>query len=344
MRLRLKHINTVKRRRVDGSFVVYRYHRKTGQQIHGEPGTPDFLRSYEQASGAKLKRTEGTLADLIKRFEASPEYEDLRASTKAEYKRKLAVVDKKWGETPLEFLTDKDWKRDVLEWRDGIAKNHRREADNLASALGRVLSHAFERGDIDRNILDRIRRVYRSDRSDAIWLPGDVAAFVAVAPVEIIRAMMLGIHTGQRQGDLLRLPWSAYDGERIRLKQSKTGRHVSVKCTAALKAMLDGMKREGVLILTTKTGVAWKKRYFAQQWEKAATAAGITDLHFHDLRGTAVTMLAEAGATGPEIASLTGHSLKHAESILERYLSRTKPLADAAIFKLENRLQSGENR
>lgn len=344
MRLRLKHINTVKRRRVDGSVVVYRYHRKTGKQIHGEPGTPDFLRSYEQAAGAKLKRTEGTLADLIKRFEESPEYADLRATTKAEYKRKLAVVDKKWGETPYEFLTDMEWKKDVLAWRDGIATVHRREADNLCSALSRVLSHAYDRGILDRNILDRVRRVYRNDRSDRIWLPVDVALFVGVAPVELIRALMLGVHTGQRQGDLLRLPWSAYDGERIKLRQSKTGRHVNIKCTAALKAMLDGMKREGVLILTTKTGVAWKKRYFSQQWEKTAKLAGITDLHFHDLRGTAVTMLAEAGATGPEIASLTGHSLKHAESILERYLSRTKPLADAAIFKLENRLQSGENR
>jgi hypothetical protein len=28
----------------------------------------------------------------------------------------------------------------------------------------------------------------------------------------------------------------------------------------------------------------------------------ITDLHFHDLRGTAITMLAEAGCTVPEIA------------------------------------------
>jgi integrase len=344
VRLRLKHINTVKRYRVDGSFVVYRYHRKTGQQIHGVPGTPDFLRSYEAAAGAKLKRTDGTLADLIKRFEESPEYADLRDTTRAEYKRKLAVVDKKWGETPLEFLTDMEWKRDVIEWRDGIAVHHRREADNLVSALGRVLSFAYDRGAIDRNILDRIRRVYRNDRSDAIWLPEHVSGFVAVAPVELIRALMLGVHTGQRQGDLLRLPWSAYDGERIKLRQSKTGRHVNIKCTAALKAMLDGMERTGILILTTKTGQAWKKRYFAEQWEKATKAAKIEGLHFHDLRGTAVTMLAEAGATGPEIASLTGHSLKHAESILERYLSRTKPLADAAIFKLENRLQSGENR
>jgi hypothetical protein len=35
--------------------------------------------------------------------------------------------------------------------------------------------------------------------------------------------LLLALWTGQRQGDLLRLPWSAYDGEHVRLRQSKTG-------------------------------------------------------------------------------------------------------------------------
>ena len=48
-------------------------------------------------------------------------------------------------------------------------------------------------------------------------------------------------------------------------------------------------------------------------------------------------MLAEAGATVPEIAAVTGHSLNHASRILEVYLSRTRSLADAAIMKLDER-------
>jgi hypothetical protein len=35
----------------------------------------------------------------------------------------------------------------------------------------------------------------------------------------------------------------------------------------------------------------------------------------HDLRGAAITMLAEAGAIVPEIAAATGRSLKHVTSI-----------------------------
>jgi integrase len=35
--------------------------------------------------------------------------------------------------------------------------------------------------------------------------------------------LLLALWTGQRQGELLKLPWSAYDGAYIRLRQSKTG-------------------------------------------------------------------------------------------------------------------------
>lgn len=96
------------------------------------------------------------------------------------------------------------------------------------------------------------------------------------------------------------------------------------------------------MILTTKTGLAFKKRYFAQQWEEICKAAGLfaLGLHFHDIRGTTVTMLAEAGCTLPEIVSITGHSLRRAQDILEKYLSRTSKLAERAIAKFENVIET----
>jgi hypothetical protein len=67
-------------------------------------------------------------------------------------------------------------------------------------------------------------------------------------------------------------------------------------------------------------------------------------LHFHDLRGTAITMLAEAGCTPLEVAAITGHTFKHVTHILETYLSRTRRLADAAILKFEKRLRGMPTR
>ncbi len=132
---------------------------------------------------------------------------------------------------------------------------------------------------------------------------------------------MLALHTGQRQADLLALPWSAYDGKAITLRQGKSRRLVYVPATRALAAALAAAPRRADTILVTPQGTPWAKRRFHEVWSETAAAAGITALHFHDLRGTAVTMLAEAGCTVPEIATITGHSQAHAQRILDRYLA-----------------------
>ena len=59
-------------------------------------------------------------------------------------------------------------------------------------------------------------------------------------------------------------------------------------------------------------------------------------LHFHDIRGTTVTLLSEAGCTTQQIATITGHSLRTVNQILERYLARTRGLAEQAMMNFEN--------
>lgn len=148
----------------------------------------------------------------------------------------------------------------------------------------------------------------------------------------------------QRQGDLLRLTWAAYDGKVIRLKQSKGRARVPVPVGGPIRDMLDAMLEErkkakdhkAVTILTNSKGQPWTSDGFRTSWEKAYKRAKIEGLHFHDLRGTAVTRLALAGATVPEIASITGHSLKTVQEILDRhYLGGRLELAEAAIKKLD---------
>jgi integrase len=68
---------------------------------------------------------------------------------------------------------------------------------------------------------------------------------------------MLALWTGQRQGDLLRLAWSSYDGKTIRLRQSKTGRRVVIPVGAPLKATLDQAPKRSTIILTNSDGAPW---------------------------------------------------------------------------------------
>jgi integrase len=81
--------------------------------------------------------------------------------------------------------------------------------------------------------------------------------------------------------------------------------------------------------------MAWQPNAFRKQWGDACRKAGIAGLTFHDLRGTAVTRLAEAECSAAEIASITGHSMRDVGNILDIYLARTGKIALAAIAKLE---------
>ena len=151
-------------------------------------------------------------------------------------------------------------------------------------------------------------------------------------------ALTLALWTGQRQGDLLALPWSGYDGSHIRLRQSKTGQAVVVPVGRPLKALLDATKRCGPMILTNARGRPWTSDGFRTSWRRLCAKAEIVGLTFHDLRGSAVTRLALAQASPPEIAGVTGHSLADVHVILDRhYLGERATLAAAAIRRLERK-------
>jgi integrase len=130
------------------------------------------------------------------------------------------------------------------------------------------------------------------------------------APAHLHSALLLALWTGQRQGDLLRLPWSSYDGTHIRLRQGKTGARVVIPVGTPLKAALDATPKISTIILTSTDGKPWTSDGFRASWRKACKVAGVAGVTFNDLRGTAVTRLAIAECTEAEIATITGHSLR----------------------------------
>jgi integrase len=243
-------------------------------------------------------------------------------------------IENAFGDLPIAALEDARVTNDFLQWRDSMA-NSPRQADYAWMVLMCLISWSRGRGLTRYRAPERIERLYHADRSEKIWEESHIAAFMAVAPKSLQLALVLALETGQRQGDLLTLPWSAYDGQWIRLRQSKTGRRVNVPVTRRLRAVLDNAKRNSTVILTNKRGHPWMPNAFRTAWRRACHAAKITGLHFHDLRGTAVTRLAEAECSNAEIAAITGHSMHDVGAILDKYLARTDKIAMTAIAKLE---------
>lgn len=333
MRVRLKGLYWTKSKA--GKFYYYAW--KGGPRIHAEHGTPAFFEEF-RAAHSKQNANLGTLREIITMFEGSAEFRKLAPRTRDDYAKHLRKIEAKWGGMPLAGFSAKKLRGPLKAWRDELARQSMRQADYTWSVLARLFSVAVERGLVDENPCARGGRLYRADRTEAVWTDDDEAAFLKSAPAHLHLPILLALWTGQRQGDLLALTWFNYDGERIRLRQGKTGRRVSIPVGAPLKAALDAAKRDEGPILRTAEGRAWTPDGFRVSWRKAVARAGIVGLTFHDLRGTAVTRLALVGCTVPEIASLTGHSERDVHDILDaHYLARDPRLADSAIKKLEGK-------
>lgn len=341
MRVKHKGLNKVKKILSDGSQVTYYYAWKGGPRLPGEPGDPEFAVALLAAQAAKVKPKSGTLQSILNGFQESSDWDDLAARTQKDYVKLIKVIEQKFGTFPLSALSDRRTRSIFMEWRDERAKASRRQADYGWQVLARILSWSHGRGLVDTNPCEKGGRLYRGSRAEFIWTDDDEAAFLASAPSHLHLPLMLGLWTGQRQGDLLALTWPQYDGERIRLKQGKTGARVVIPVGAPLKAYLDPLRKKVGQVLLNSDGEPWTPDGFRSSWGKAVKASGVVGVTYNDLRGTAVTRLALAECTEAEIATITGHSLRDVRSILDsHYLSRDPKLGESAIRKLEARTKS----
>jgi integrase len=336
MRIRLKGINSRRKKLADGTIRTYWYAWKGGPPLRGEPGTPEFIASYNEAVVKKVAPPSGVLLALLFRFQESAEFQfGVSSRTRRDYIKQIKRIERAFGDFPVRALDDPRTRSVFLEWRDNLARTSLRQADYAYNTLARIFKWSLDRGLITKNPCSGGSKLYHGTRVDKIWSDENIATFLRTAPAYLRLAMMLAIYTGQRQGDLLRLPWSSYDGRALKLKQKKTGAYVAIPVAEALRMELDAASRRCPIILTNSVGRPWSESGFQGAWGKATTRAGIRGLTFHDLRGTAVVMLARAGCNEVEIYSISGHKPGDVRAILTaHYFPRDAKVAENAIEKL----------
>jgi integrase len=347
MRVRLKGINSRRKRLADGTIRTYWYAWKGGPPLRGEPGTPEFIASYNEAVAQKIAPPSGVLLALLFRFQESAEFQfGVSPRTRRDYIKQIKRIERAFGDFPIKALDDPRSRSIFLEWRDNLARTSLRQADYAYNTFARILRWSFNRGLITKNPCSGGSKLYHGTRIDKIWSDEEVAEFLRTAPAHLRLAMLLAIYTGQRQGDLLRLPWSAYDGRALKLKQKKTGAYVSIPVAEGLRMELDAAPRRCPIILTNSAGRPWSESGFQGAWGKATMRAGIRGLTFHDLRGTAVVTLARAGCNEVEIYSISGHKPGDVQAILTaHHLPRDAKVAENAIEKLNAyRAQKGDEK
>ena len=233
----------------------------------------------------------GTLRWLIADYKSGPKFTRLAPKTQRGYAKMLDVF------RPVDHFQASDIRRVHLHELRKHLLSTPRTADEFAKVSSILFGHAVDIGLIERSPAEKIERVNRSEPYKA-WNDDELNQFKrAHLPAPIRTAFMLGLFTGQRRDDVLRMTWSSYDGTYIDLRQEKTRTTLRLRAHINLKAYLEGLPRDALLLVPSPSGTRWDGSAFSKAFKAELKKAGLSHLTFHGLRHTAGRMLAEAGCS-----------------------------------------------
>ena len=368
-RVRLKGLNSIRKRLADGSTVTYWYAWKGGPRLTGTPGSPEFLAGFNAAHAERKKPTGENLRALVSLYRASPEFTGLADATRKVWAGWLDRISETEGDhaiggLPWAALDDRRVRADILTWRDQWA-HQPRSADYAMQVMSRVLSWGTDRGLLALNAAAGVSQLYKGNRADQIWTDEEIAAFVAGASSpEVGFIVRLACVTGLRREDLASLSWSHVGDVAIVKPTSKSRgtksaiipvlpetkellaeirgqqrrRHAELAAAAVRKGR--PMPVEPLTVLSNTKGRPWKVTGLdsAVQDGKVDAVPPI-DKHLHDTRGTFGTRLRKkARLTASEIADVLGWDEDRAERLLAVYVDR-----DAVVREIADRIARNES-
>jgi integrase len=256
---------------------------------------------------------------------ASDDYKSLADSTRRNWSPWLDHIAQHFGELRVAQFDRPEKMRPVIRrWRNQWADKPR-TADYGLQVLSRVLSYAVD----PLGPCEGIKQIYKTDRSEIIWTNADIARLKRTCAADIANAVDLAAHTGLRLGDLLRLSWSHVEEDAITISTGKSKHRrtalIPLYLYDDLRDVLARIPKRSTTILTNIRRRPWTANGFGTAFNRAKIAAGMNgrNLHFHDLRGTAVTRFYIANLPVRAIAEIMAWEEDHVEKIIRRYVDRS---------------------
>ncbi|RIX44607.1 MAG: site-specific integrase [Rhodocyclales bacterium GT-UBC] len=286
-----------------------------------------------------LKEAERTtLKDILNRY--SDEVSPLKRATKDDQAKLRWLSAQKIACLSLANLTPKA----IAHFRDArLSKVSAGTVLRDLAVLRSVINHARrEWGMAIENPVEKIRKPPAPPHRDRVLNHDEEQRLLnALTPSELrdeagrfakgtrdpwLKPMViLAIESAMRRGELLALEWRHLDLTRRTafLPTTKNGhsRHVPLSSRAIRTIQELPHSIDGRVFPIARWTVE-------QVFERATKIAGLTGLHFHDLRHTAATRLAEKVPNVIELAAITGHTNV---GMLKRYYH---PAAEALARKL----------
>lgn len=218
----------------------------------------------------------------------------LAPRTQKDYARHIAVLDRSFGHMRPDDMKPKD----VGQFLD--RPKGRIQANRQVAVLSAIYAKMVGRWYVaDRNPCIGVERNSSKKRTRYVT-DQEFSAMYSMCSLRLQLAMDLALLTGQRQGDLLGLPWKNVTEEGILFRQGKTGKRLLVGLSPSLEAVLARARQMvpvveiGGYVLRTRRGKPYTSEGFRAMWQRTMRRAVKKGLlaerfTFHDLRAKSVS-------------------------------------------------------
>lgn len=281
--------------------------------LPGNPGDPAFHARYGELLALSERKAEAPAADsfswLIGRYRKSPEFAALADSTQLDYDRTLDLIRDELGKEPFRHTTRAMIKAVQSDYAETPRKAHK--IKQMISTLY-TWADEYELVKPGFNPAKEIKRPKTKGgvKEIVVWSDFEIAAYIKAAPEHALTPVLLALYTGQRREDIVSMTWRQFQGDVIRVKQSKTKTLLDIACHPALRAHLTALKRRGVQICTNAKGLP----YATANALSGAVRRVVEDCadmpdnrSMHGLKYAAGSMMEEAGCTIGQIQSVLGN-------------------------------------
>lgn len=334
--------------RVKAKGKFYYYHRPTRTKLPDDPDSIEFatkLKALNKGVGRapKVQIVEpeaGSLLALIRAYKTSSEWDELSDRSRADYQRYIDILGRDYGDLQVSTIN-----REAVTAMREVYRATPRKANYLIQVLSILLSFAVDRPSQFGLLVNPALRSkkLKTGKGNQPWPDEFVAWFLGLAPPELLTPFMLGLYTGQREADVLKMTWHDYKDGVIKVVQNKHGDEAEelwIPCHADLRRYLDSLPRRAIHICIGQRGRPYTVDGFKTVFFRAIPAFGLTGMTFHGLRHTATGKLAEAGCSDAEIQAITGHRTL-AMVVKYRRRAAQKRMAKAAMARWEQEQNGG---
>lgn len=328
MKIKLKYVHEYR----DKRGRVWRYVRRRGMRVRlpGLPGSPEFMRAYENALAAQptapMPHKAGTIGNLVARFYGSVEFKNLRGRSPKTYRLvldKFALAD---GHRTVAGLT-RSIARKIIE---EIGEETPAMANLTKSVLHTLFAYAISTDMRDDNPFDAIKP-YKGGKVHT-WTDAELDAYRARWMLGTRERLDFAVtfYSGQRVSDAVKLKRS----DVLSFSQQKTGKEMNIPAHPALVRAIQAGPANGVYLIGDRAGRPIIAETLGKRIKRAARKAGLPSrCTAHGLRKAMQRLLAEREATIKQMQAISGHkTLKESERYSED--ANQARLAAAAIALL----------